>query len=324
MTELAKILKASENALRPFRAVQAQVGPALALQERLRPVLEAQRMVAPALAIQETLRPIIAMQEQWKGLVIQTPPWIEEMRRTARIFTGLMEPVVEQMQSINRVLGPSFQAIARTSAQCQRIEDAGWLPHYTTPFDHLDEADDEDFDEILEAHYRENWTEVRATFMTRVDAYDLDDEAKTAFADALTAHEAGLFRVTSRMLFPEIERVARQELHGQMSGETSQRALRQAAEELGLSDVEPGGMYAFRLFEKLFDHLYAPAKTLEALEAIARDPVPNRHAAMHGFLSYGSAKNSINMLLMADFLFQVICALKAQRQSEIPDAASAA
>lgn len=66
------------------------------------------------------------MQEQWKGLVIQTPPWIEEMRRTARIFTGLMEPVVEQMQSINRVLGPAFQAMARTSAQCQRIEDAGW------------------------------------------------------------------------------------------------------------------------------------------------------------------------------------------------------
>src|SRR5690606_847997 len=221
-------------------------------------------------------------------------------------------------------LGPAFQAITRASAQCQRIEDAGWLPHYTTPFDKLDEADDEDFDAVLEAHYSDSWPAVRSTFTRRVQVYPVDDEAKEAFAEALAAHEAGLHRATTRIPFPEIGRVARKQLHGQMNGETSQRASRQAAEELGLSHVEPGGMYAFKLFEKLFDHLYAPAKSLEALEAIARDPVPNRHGAMHGFLPYSSAKNSINMLVMADFLFQVICALKTQQQSEVPDAAPAA
>lgn len=46
-------------------------------------------------------------------------------------------------------------------------------------------------------------------------------------------------------------------------------------------------------------------------------PAPNRHAALHGFLPYDTAKNSINMLVMADFLFQVICALKAQQQEAV-------
>ena len=323
MTDVTKTLGATEEMLRPYRAIHAQLAPAFAIRNQLLPVMEIQQMVAPALVLRERLRPIFEMQEQWKRLVIQTPPWVEEVRRATQALAS-MAPVFEQMRTASHIIGPAFQAIARTSAQCQRIEDAGWLPHYTTPFDKLDEADDEDFDPVLEAHYSDNWLQVRSTFTARVQVYAVDDEAKEAFAEALAAHEAGLYRATTRILFPEIERVARKELHGQMNGETSQRALRQAAEELGLSDVEPGGMYAFKLFGKLFDHLYAPTKTLEALEAIALDPVPNRHAAMHGFLSYGSAKNSINMLVMADFLFQVICALKEQQREAVEVIASAA
>ena len=42
-----------------------------------------------------------------------------------------------------------------------------------------------------------------------------------------------------------------------------------------------------------------------------RDLVPNRHASQHGFVTYSSAQNSINMLAMADFMFHVIMRVHA-------------
>jgi hypothetical protein len=52
-----------------------------------------------------------------------------------------------------------------------------------------------------------------------------------------------------------------------------------------------------------------------AIEAIACDPVPNRHAALHGLVAYDSLKCSIGTLVMADFLFRVICAVKVLQSS---------
>lgn len=335
MTDIQKILQATDEALHPLRGLHAQIAPALAIQKQLAPIFELQRAIAPALAIQKQLAPILEMQkaiapalaiqnqlkpildlqQQWKGLVIPTPSWALAFRNAALDITKAAGPILELQKSIAPLAG-LFSAMARTSAECQAIEDAGWLPHYTTPFDVLAGAEAEDFDQLISTHYRVQWVEVKAAFMARLAASPLDAEAKAAFVDALAAHEAGMYRATSRILFPEIERVARKEFHGLSKGQTSQRALKKAAENLALSDVEPGGMYAFRLFEKLFDHLYARTETPDELAEVALDPVPNRHAALHGFLPYDTAKNSINMLVMADFLFQVICALKAQRHQD--------
>lgn len=314
MTNRNKMLNAGEERLASFKAAQSRAA-SLMPPEKLAQIATIQRAMGPALAIEEKLRPFTEMQERWKSLSFQTPAWVEDLQRTSRAIAGALTPFVERMEEINRRLAPMLEAFSRNSSLCQRVEDAGWLPHYTVPFGTLDEVEDEDIDHVLADHYRQNWDAVRMNLTQRVDAYAVDDEAKSVFFDALSAHEAGLFRATPRILFPEIERVARNELHGRMKGETSQRALRQAAEELGLNDVEPGGLYGFRLFEKLFDHLYASAETPEAIEAIARDAVPNRHAAMHGLVAYNSLKSSISMLVMADFLYQVICAVKVLQNS---------
>ncbi len=47
-----------------------------------------------------------------------------------------------------------------------------------------------------------------------------------------------------------------------------------------------------------------------AMERFAQDPVPNRHAAVHGLVSYSSMQNSLNTIFMADYIFQVISFLK--------------
>jgi hypothetical protein len=49
----------------------------------------------------------------------------------------------------------------------------------------------------------------------------------------------------------------------------------------------------------------------ENLAKISGDSIPNRHAAIHGYVSYDSAQSSLNAIFITDYIFQVIQAAKA-------------
>ena len=87
----------------------------------------------------------------------------------------------------------------------------GWVPNHTTPFDLVAQCGDDDtrLQTSLLAYYTDNWPEVRARLELRMSSLDVDDEAKATFREALDAHEGGLYRCASRLLFPEFERVFR-------------------------------------------------------------------------------------------------------------------
>ncbi|TAL44959.1 MAG: hypothetical protein EPN91_03410 [Salinibacterium sp.] len=272
-----------------------------------------QRPIAPALAAQ-----IEALQAQWKGLVFQPPIWLLQLREISTQHSQRMASVADHINKAYEPLREVFGRIARSAKECERIEAAGWLPHYTTPFAEA-AACGEDAEAVamcLEDHYTQQWPNVRAAFLERLEKYNIDDEAKATFVEVLDNHSDGRFRGTARTLFPELERVARIELHaGAMEGLTSQRELRDRASDLPLSAAEPGGVYSMALFTKLIDHLYASTKTPDQLAAVAADPVPNRHAALHGFLPYATRQNSVNALIMTDFIFQLVCAMKEETKA---------
>lgn len=202
--------------------------------------------------------------------------------------------------------------IGRIGDECRRVKGAGWLPHYTTPFEALTNASEPaDIDDVLGRHYAENWASVREQFEGHIARYEIDEEAKALFREALDAHSSGYYRLVPRSLFPEIERVARIELHeGRIEKITSQKRLIELSGKLSLHDVEPSGLRGWSLFEYLRQHLYHHVTSEEQLQKVANDSVPNRHATLHGLRTYGSVANSINSLIVTDFIFQVVSALK--------------
>lgn len=230
------------------------------------------------------------------GMVRLTSP-IAHIARSATMLDGVLAPVRR------------FQAIAARATRRQRMfEAAGWLPHYTTPFDALDALEDEtEAAGLLDAHYREAWGEVRADFLVHLDGYAVDGEARAVFAEAFLCHEAGAYRAVSRLLFPDIERLATAafpEAIGTKGGPVG--ALRAYAAELYLDQTEPGGVESFELFRRLDEHLYAPVYTALEVERARLDPVPMRHAALHGRVPYAGFRNSVNALIMTDYVLQVI------------------
>ena len=164
---------------------------------------------------------------------------------------------------------PALDGLVKVLRQEGRLNGLGWLPHASAPWEELDRADDADLPAILERHYREDWLIVRRTFERQLDTYAIDDEAKATFREALAAHEAGLYRTTTRTLFPEIERVSRIELHdGATRSFASQRELQEWARHLLPRDVVPPGRGGLKLFKRLVEHLYEKVEAPEALVAM--------------------------------------------------------
>jgi hypothetical protein len=62
-------------------------------------------------------------------------------------------------------------------------------------------------------------------------------------------------------------------------------------------------------------------KTPERLAEVAADPVPNRHAALHGLVVYSTRQASMNALIMAEYAHLSILAVAqalADRDSSRP------
>ena len=230
-----------------------------------------------------------------------------------------MKPILEFSSRLQKAMqpfaepflnfAPVITAVREARRNPQALDDAGWVPHYTMPFDCIAECggDADAIRSLLSLHYEERWPEVRQEIEARLIRYDIDKEAKEAFCEALDNHQDGRYRSVSRLLIPEIERVSRTELHDdEVKIITSQDALRKLAANLPLSSVEPGGLYALNLFRRLSRHMYEHINDEANRQRLVQDPVPNRHAVAHGYWGYPSAQNSLNMIFMTDFIFQVI------------------
>jgi len=224
------------------------------------------------------------------------------------------------LSELSKAFASLVKGVSATLEAIKTLDEAGWLPHVTTPWSALNITDVSARSQAIEHHYRDNWAAVKATFNDRLGTYAIDNEAKTTFREALAAHEQRHYRATVRLLFREIERVARAELRRFMTKrtDTSQKTLRQIAGELTLGDH--GDPLAFRLYSKLRDHLYGDVWDDSVCERFSRDPVPNRHAAMHGFVTYSTAQNSINTLIMTDYIFHLVTVVKRRLAANMSDA----
>lgn len=220
----------------------------------------------------------------------------------------------------------AFDWLIEEGRKAKLVDNTGWLPHHTTPFDLLDE--DGSQDEAAQAvanYYRDNWDEVEQAFTEQLERYHVDDEAKTTLREALAAHRQGLFRVGPRLLFPEIERVCSEEFFDgkHMVPVTTPKGKKTTLPITRLKEVRemmlklPAGhlkayAYSWQLFKKVESHLYEDVDETQESEVqrYRADPVPNRHAALHGIVSYNTQQTSLNAIIMADFIFHMVSQLK--------------
>ena len=251
------------------------------------------------------------------------------------LFTKMsqhIEPLIIGWQRLMEITAPIVPIVLEVSREfvkwnvsCEVLGRAGWLPHYTTPFDYIAEYG-EDIQTVrsrLLDYYKSNWQDVRSEIESRLADCKIDAEAKAAFREALDAHEAGLYRCVCRVLFPEIERVLRTELFNGRVGKITYKNLikKLASDDKSIGDFITAGLYDLTIFghltkalrrtdtsesDKLIYGLFETVASEKDRERLEQDPVPNRHAAIHGLVVYSSPQNSLNAIFMTDYIFRIV------------------
>ncbi|MER8371749.1 hypothetical protein [Mesorhizobium sp. M1406] len=241
------------------------------------------------------------MAEQFRRLVMVLREHSKEIQRDFELVVHLGRSISEVGTSLTRKMARAYEINSR-------IEPTGWLPHATTPF-HLFDMDGPEPDDLRRSigdFYHQHWPSVSTEFRDRLQLHEVDGEARKTFSEALDAHSAGYYRSVVRLLFPEIERVIRVEFEG-----AGIKEFRQAVDRLPAGYMLQNPTSTDRLYRTLAAHLYDHVNS-DNCQAFASNPIPNRHAAMHGRVTYTTAQNSINTLIMADFVFDLVSIFKRQ------------
>lgn len=254
------------------------------------------------------------MSEQDPNLIVQNIiESIDNLHAPIRAIQERMNSFLQTITEATRPFAKFLTMVAKYGELAERLKIAGFLPHESTPFQLVENyADDpQQLKNELEVFYTKNWNEVRDGIKSRTNMLDIDHSAISTFIEALEMHEKGYYKAVCRLLFPEIEKVARIEFYKDdtLKRIASLNELRETSWKIPVDQV-PGGMLLFDNFKIFAEHLYEHVDTVEDIVRLQNDPIPNRHATIHGYIEYGSQKNSLNTIFMTEYIFQLIHVLK--------------
>lgn len=263
---------------------------------------------------------------------IAASPEAKRLLDGVRQFEKDIAPYITAMQRAFEILSPHlmqiYQEFDKWNISSEVMSQAGWLPHYTTPFEKIAQCGNDigKVKQLLLDHYENNWPEVRSQIEDRLSEYKLDSEAKEVMIEALDGHEAGLYRSVCRLVYPEIERVFRAEMFNNEVGQKSSRELVGGLvdNQKPLEIYTPRGLYDLALFSHLTKSMGLGTSNIsdafivglfERVDETNRkkfetSEIPNRHAVLHGLVIYSSQQNSLNAIFIADYIYQVFSDLK--------------
>lgn len=244
---------------------------------------------------------------------------LEQLTKFQDTIRGLTEPFERALAPIQAVsvqlapIGALSAQLVRYERTADALERAGWLPHDLIPVSLVEARLDDDptvLSAAVEAHLEQNWPVIEKELERRYAGSGVDVEALNAMGEALRAHRAKLYRAACRTVFPEIERVAREQFYnGSEKGITSLPELREAILEVSVTELRPRGLWGVRVLKAINEACYVHVSKYKASTSNEAARLPNRHAMAHGYITYASVRDSLNALFIADFLFGALAAL---------------
>ena len=312
-SQMAMVDRRLADLTKPYASQMAMVS--LRLADLAKPYASQMAMVSLRLAdLAKPYASQMAMVD--RRLADLTKPYASQMAMVSLRLADLAKPYASQMAMVSLRLADLANPYIEACRRGQLLEKHEWFPHYTMPeFLFGGHIEDADFNALVLAYYRENWAEVRQLIEQNLPDCPVDGETKAAFHEALDSHESGRYLSVCRNLMPELERIVRINLYGDKVGSFSvEKQMDIYFGNLPLS-VFPDRSLGWIGFKYLRSHLYDHIRDEADLERYVNHQIPNRHAAIHGLVTYDNVQNSLNSIFVADYVLQLITAWKAFERS---------
>lgn len=232
-------------------------------------------------------------------------------------LTEPFQPLSQSMTRASQAIAPFLEAVApliehqvRYNKFIDAVGPTGWLPYHTLSIDYVEELENDVslLEVCLAEFYETNWDNIRQDIESRLNFYCISEESKETFREALSAHSVGHYRCVCRVLFPQIEKEFRIHFFEDSAGHITSREILNQLNSLELKSFLPREAYGWILLDRLVDHLYEKVDGDNRTQ-YEDDFVPNRHASAHGLVSYSTFKHSMNMIVMSDYIFQVLTSM---------------
>ena len=261
-------------------------------------VRDIERLVPAATPVAAQVTAAVRQMERSLGPVLdRLNEWAAAAAPVLDKWSRLAEAAAEAMDRIQ----PALKRFHERKEIHDALDKVGWLPHPSVPY-WLVEGCGDDFallDARVSEYYRTRWSEIRDEMESGLAEYHIDDEARATFREALIAHESGLYRGICRSLFPEIERIID-------AGHRAEPMIEKLLGSGDPTDRQVRELFDRVMLERIRRHAYVRVGTEDQRERFERDPVPNRHAAIHGRVAYSTHKHSMNMLILTDYVFRIL------------------
>ena len=218
-----------------------------------------------------------------------------------------LEPILERLGELMEAAGPHVEKLIRHQRIENQFSNSGWLPYYSKLIERVEghEGDAISLDRMISAYYREHWTEIRRDIEDRMQTYEIDEEAMETLQEAFAAHESENYRSVCRILFPEMERLIRRNFFDDTGRIRTAEMTRTLAEYLAEDEILSRQVLCLVTIGRHVQHMYAQVDDANRDE-FEQNAIPNRHATVHGLVSYSTHKHSMNMIIIADHLFQLL------------------
>ena len=269
---------------------------------------EPQKIIIPKVQVidPKVLANVRAATTHWRQQFVEFDKAMKGIRQKLQTDAEPIKRALQALQKFQANWGDYFHEITKNNAAKQALREAGLLPHKTTPWHAFENEDLDAVPRISLAHYAENWAKIEEQIIADLAAYQISASAKESFYEALACHRNGLYRPAVLTLLPAVEMEFRKAFELNAGDPAaSLKELREVIKNVPagyvLSHVAP-----FDMFRVLDEHLYESVKSQEALEKFQVDPIPNRHAAIHGLIEYTDVLHSLNAIIIADYVFLMI------------------
>lgn len=187
-------------------------------------------------------------------------------------------------------------------SSCKAHRSLGWLPYYPQTFELAKRCGNNIrlLDTELSNFYSRKWHWIREEILSDLENYCIAKEAKLTLEEALIAHDKNLYRCVCRVLPPEIERLIRYQRNLDQweiikTSDIQDEILKDMTRENFLT-FNPHGV-EYILYVLGYFYRAASKKNLKKYKVLYQS-IPNRHAALHGNITYSSFKTSVNMILL--------------------------